>query len=127
MALQALSKYRDRKEVADAVEKGVALLSDRQNESGGYGDGDGENSESVAQVIVALSELGIAVDDSRFVKNGNTLMDGLLQFRQADGGFSHLKDTESDLLATEQAFYAMVAAKRLEEGKTSLYDMSDVG
>lgn len=127
MALQALSKYRDRKEVADAVEKGVALLSDRQNEAGGYGDGDGENSESVAQTIVALTELGIAVNDSRFVKNGHTLMDGLLQFRQADGGFSHLKDTESDLLATEQAFYAMVAAKRLEEGKTSLYDMSDVG
>jgi len=127
MALQALAKYRDRKEVADAVEKGLAVLSEKQNESGGFSMYDTENSESIAQTMVALSELGIALDDSRFTKNGNTLLDALLQFRQSDGGFSHLKETDSDLLATEQAFYAMVAAKRLEEGKTSLYDMSDVG
>ena len=125
MALQALAKYQDRKDVAEAIEKGLAILSDRQNENGGYQYSAAEQAscESVAQVIVAMAELGISLDDSRFVKNGKTLLDGILQFRQADGGFSHLVDGETDLLATEQAFYALVAAKRLAEGESSLYRM----
>ena len=125
MALQALAKYQDRKDVAEAVEKGIAILSDRQNENGGYQFNENEQAscESVAQVIVALAELGISLDDSQFVKNGKTLLDGLMQFRQADGGFSHLVDGETDLLATEQAFYAMVAVDRVEKGEASLYRM----
>ena len=125
MALQALAKYQDRKDVAEAVEKGIAILSDGQNENGGYQFNENEQAscESVAQVIVALAELGISLDDSRFVKGGKTLLDGLMQFRQADGGFSHLVGGETDLLATEQAFYAIVAAERMEKGEASLYRM----
>ena len=125
MALQALAKYQDRKDVAEAVEKGLAILSERQNENGGYQYSAAEqvSCESVAQVIVALTELGISLDDSRFVKNGKTLLDGILQFQQADGGFSHLVDGETDLLATEQAFYALVAANRVAQGESSLYRM----
>ena len=125
MALQALAKYQDRKDVAEAVEKGLAVLSERQNDQGGYQYNAAESvsSESVSQVIVALAELGIALDDSRFVKNGNTLLDALMQFQQEDGGFAHLMDGETDLLATEQAFYALVAANRIAQGESSLYRM----
>ena len=125
MALQALAKYQDRKDVAEAVEKGIAILSECQNENGGYQFNENEQAscESVAQVIVSLAELGISLDDSRFVKGGKTLLDGLMQFRQADGGFSHLVGGETDLLATEQAFYAIVAAERMEKGEASLYRM----
>ena len=125
MALQALAKYQDRKDVAEAVDKGLAILSVHQNENGGYQFNENEQAscESVAQVIVALAELGISMDDDRFVKNGKTLLDGLMQFRQADGGFSHLIGGESDLLATEQAFYALVAADRIAKGESSLYRM----
>ena len=125
MALQALAKYQDRKDVADAVEKGLAILSDRQNENGGYQFSTSEqvSCESVAQVIVALAELGISLDDPRFVKNGKTLLDGILQFQCSDGGFSHLMEGETDLLATEQAFYALVAANRIAQGESSLYRM----
>lgn len=125
MALQALAKYQDRKDVAEAVEKGLAVLSERQNDQGGYQYNAAESvsSESVSQVIVALAELGIALDDPRFVKNGNTLLDALMQFQQADGGFAHLMDGETDLLATEQAFYALVAANRVAQGESSLYRM----
>lgn len=125
MALQALANYQDRKDVAEAVEKGLAVLSERQNDQGGYQYNAAESvsSESVSQVIVALAELGIALDDSRFVKNGNTLLDALMQFQQADGGFAHLMDGETDLLATEQAFYALVAANRVAQGESSLYRM----
>lgn len=125
MALQALAKYQNRKDVAEAVDKGLAILSDRQNENGSYQYSATEQAscESVAQVIVALAELSVSLDDSRFVKNGKTLLDALLQFQQADGGFSHLVDGETDLLATEQAFYALVAANRVAQGESSLYRM----
>lgn len=125
MALQALANYQDRKDVAEAVEKGLAVLSERQNDQGGYQYNAAESvsSESVSQVIVALAELGIALDDPRFVKNGNTLLDALMQFQQADGGFAHLMDGETDLLATEQAFYALAAANRIAQGESSLYRM----
>ena len=123
MALQALAKYRDWVDVEKAVEKGLVVLSQRQNANGGF-DTQGEACcESVSQTIVALTELGISLEDPRFVKNGNTLLDGLLQFRTEDGGFSHLLGTATDLLATEQAFYALVAIDRMEQGKTSLYTM----
>lgn len=123
MALQALAKYQDRPDVAAAVERGLELLSQRQNDNGGFSDSTSESSETISQAIVALTELGISLEDSRFVKNGNTLKDALLRFRFSDGSFSHLMDTDADLLATEQAFYALVAIDRMEQGKSSLYAM----
>ena len=54
MALQALAKYRDRADVDAAVERGLAFL-----ETAPY---DG-SCETVAQVIVALTELGISPED----------------------------------------------------------------
>ena len=123
MALQALAKYQDRPDVAAAVERGVELLSQQQNANGGFSDINSETSEAISQTIVALTELGIAMDDARFVKNGNTLKDALLRFQLSDGSFSHLMDGDADLLATEQAFYALVAIDRMEQGKSSLYAM----
>ena len=79
MALQALAKYTDRADVAEAVEEALSCLSALQNNVGGYASWGTTNSESVAQVIVALGELGISLDDSRFVKNGNTLVDNPAQ------------------------------------------------
>ena len=125
MALQALAKYQHREDVARTVEEGLEILSSRQNKDGGYHyiAKEQASSESVSQVIVALTELGISLDDPRFVKNGNTLLDALAQFQCADGGFSHLLGGETDLLATEQAFYALVAADRAARGESSLYRM----
>lgn len=123
MALQALAKYRDRPDVAAAVERGLGLLSQQQNVNGGFTEHNTESSEAVSQTIVALTELGISLEDSRFVKNGNTLKDALLRFQLEDGSFTHLMDGDTDLLATEQAFYALVAIDRMEQGKSSLYSM----
>ena len=123
MALQALAKYRERPDVAEAVERGITALSEMQNVNGGFSANNSESSESIAQAIVAVTELGISLEDSHFVKNGNTLKDALLRFQLSDGSFSHLMDDNADLLATEQAFYALVAIDRMEQGKTSLYSM----
>jgi hypothetical protein len=77
------------------------------------------------QVLVALCELGIDINDSRFVKNGNTLADNILSFRNADGSFRNTADdTESNQMSTEQALYALAAVQRINNGKTSLYRMN---
>lgn len=123
MALQALAKYQDRPDVAAAVDRGLVLLSQQQNINGSFTEHSTESSEAVSQTIVALTELGISLEDARFVKNGNTLKDALLRFQLEDGSFTHLMDGDTDLLATEQAFYALVAIDRMEQGKTSLYSM----
>ena len=125
MALQALSNHCDREDVAQAVERGVEALVQAMNADGSFATNDGTSSESVSQVIVALSELGISLNDERFVRDGRTLMDRLMDYRMADGGFCHLIGEETNQMATEQAFYAMVAVQRLEEGKSALYDMNE--
>lgn len=128
MTLQALAKYQNQAAVAEAVSRGLEVLSALQTADGGYSSWGASNSESVSQVIVALTELGIPMDDPRFVKNNTTLEDVLLRFAQEDGGFYHVLDggVGDDLMATEQAFYALVSIERMQEGKTTLYDMTDV-
>lgn len=126
MALQALVKYRDRQDVEDAVQRGLAALAALQEPNGAYLSWDEENSESVCQVIVALTELGISLDDERFVKNGQTLPQVLERFACEDGSYRHSLNGNSDEMATEQAFYALAAIHRAETGKTTLYDMTDV-
>ena len=128
MTLQALAKYRDQAAVTAAVERGLAVLSSLQEPDGGYVSWGSSNSESVAQVIVALTELGVPLDDERFTKNGITVEDALLRFAQENGAFVHVRDGSGgdDGMATEQAFYALAAIHRAETGETTLYDMTDV-
>ena len=116
MVLQALAKYQDREDVQTAIGRGIDMLAGMQSEDGGYASFDVKSSESLSQVILALSELGIAMDDERFVKDGKTLVDRLLEYRADDGGFKHVLDGESDMLATEQAFYALVGCSLAQEG-----------
>lgn len=127
MALQALAPYRTGDETVDAaVDKGVQLLSDMQLADGGYSSWGTLNSESCAQVLIALATLGIdPASDSRFVKNGLTVLDALLAYA-VSGGFRHTVDGEADAIATEQALCALTAYARLLDGKTALYDMTDV-
>ncbi len=126
MALQALAKYQDRGDVKKVIDEALACVSKMQDENGGFSSWGTANSESVAQIIVALTELGIPLDDPRFVKNGNTLLDNLMGFYIPGEGFLHTYNgSGSNMMATEQAFYALVAAKRGKEDKNSLYRMGD--
>ena len=126
MALQALSKYQDNEAVKKATEKALLCMSENQDENGGFSSWGTENSESCAQMIVALCELGVSLDDTRFVKNGNTMLDNLITYYTEGNGFKHTHEgSGSNQMATEQGFYSMVAVKRSLEGKNSLYRMSD--
>lgn len=128
MALQALAKYQDQKAVKTATDSALSWLSKNQDSKGGFASWGTVNAESTAQVIVALCELGISLDDSRFVKNGHGLIENLLTFRQSNGSFTHTLDSAegNNQMATEQGFYALVAIDRAENGKNSLYRMGDV-
>ncbi|MBO5164472.1 MAG: cadherin-like beta sandwich domain-containing protein [Ruminococcus sp.] len=128
MTIQALARYTDDSKVKAAVDKGISALSTIQQETGGYTSWGSINSESIAQVIVACTTLGIDPDtDERFVKNGNSAVDALLTFYDADSRmFKHTADTAGNAMATDQAIYALAAYNRFLNGQTSLYDMSDV-
>ena len=128
MVLQALAKYQSQPAVKTATDKALTYLSKAQDRNGGFASWGTVNAESAAQVIVSLCELGIDLNDSRFVKNGHGLIENLLTFRQSNGSFTHTLDSAegNNQMATEQCFYALVAADRSENGKSSLYRMNDV-
>ncbi|MBQ7717837.1 MAG: S-layer homology domain-containing protein [Clostridia bacterium] len=125
MALQALSKYQDREDVKKATEKALSAVSAMQNGNGGFASWGTENSESCAQMIIALCELGIPLEDARFVKNGKTMLDYLCSYYIPHKGFKHIQsEAESNQMATEQGFCALVSLKRMSEGRESLYRMT---
>lgn len=129
MAIQSLAPYYSTKEeVKTAVDRGLSVLSLLQDESGAYVSYGNLNVESTAQVLVALSSLGIdGTKDSRFIKDGNTLLDGIAQFYVEGGGFKHILEGERDGMATEQSYYALVSYNRLQEDETPIWIMTDVG
>ena len=128
MAIQALAPYYKTNEtVKAAVDKALEALSALQRTDGGFDSWGTVNSESCAQVIVALTALGIdPTADSRFVKNGHTVPDALAGFYVTGGGFRHTAGGERNDMATEQGYYALASYYRFLNGQTSLYDMSDV-
>ena len=127
-AIQALAPYYgSNNKVKLAVDTALEKLSQAQNKNGGFESWGVENCESCAQVIVALTSLGIDPDkDARFVKNGKSSIDALLEYGLDGGGFKHTKSGELNGMATEQAYYALTAYSRFVKGNTALFDMSDV-
>lgn len=128
MAIQALAPYYSTNaEVQAAVDKALALLSGVQLADGSFGSVDGSSSESCAQVIVALTALGIDPHtDIRFVKNGYSVVDALCGFYVEGGGFKHIAGGSLDGMSTEQGYYALAAYFRFLNGQAALYDMTDV-
>lgn len=110
MALCALAPYTDRAAVQEAVERAIEVLSDLQDEDGGYSSFGTVNAESCAQVVLALAALGLSQRDERFVKNGRSALDALVTYWQGDG-FSHEKSGEANALASCQAYAALTAAQ----------------
>ena len=128
MAIQSLAPYYKTNEtVKAAVDKALEALSALQRNDGGFDSWGTVNSEACAQVIVALTALGIdPTADSRFVKNGLTVLDALASFYVTGGGFKHVADKGRDGMATEQGYCALAAYYRFANTQTRLYDMSDV-
>ncbi len=123
MTLQALAvSYPENSAVQEACDRAVTFLADRQMDYGGFQSFGTQNLESTAQVITALSALGIdSASDERFIKNGNSLFQGMDSFRLDDGSYCHTYDGGSNETATVQAFYTFVAYQRMQNGQPPLY------
>lgn len=125
MVLQALSLYHDYEGVEAAIGKAVGFLSTTQSAHGGYLFDQAENLESSAQVLNALCALGIdPTKDVRFIKNGYTILDAVLQYRNADGGFTHLQGGNSEIMSTYQMLGALISLQKQSNGQTKLYDFT---
>lgn len=126
MALQALAGYQQQDKVKQATDKALEWLSKQQLQNGGMNAWGKENSESVSQVIIALSALGIPLDDKRFVKEKGNLYSNLLGFVNADGGIAHNVGGDSNYMATHQGLLGLLAHKRFLQKEKALYDFSDI-
>lgn len=139
MVLQAIAPYTDKAFVPDPgntnsglterqaviitmAKRGIEFLSGKQEDDGVFTSFGVRNAESTAQVITALSALGIdCAADDRFIKNGISPIDGIKLFLLEDGCFAHKEGDVSSPSATVQTFYSMVAYLRCKEGMTPLY------
>ncbi|MFC3789233.1 immunoglobulin-like domain-containing protein [Paenibacillus sp. GCM10012307] len=132
MVIQALAPYyQSREDIRAAADRAVNLLAAAQNSDGSFSNSGISSSESMAQVVTALSAIGVdAKNDARFIKNGMSALDALLSFALADGGFMHIRPSIgagiADAMATDQGTYALVAYDRFKSASNRLYDMTDV-
>ena len=97
-ALSALASYRDKENVAAAIEAGLTYLSSVQLADGSFpgmtGDSDGGATLTVLKMMEALD---ISLDDPRFVKNGNTVADAMKTFYIDGVGFLSSFEVEAPL------------------------------
>src|SRR5699024_8157084 len=94
-----------------------------------------DSSESVVQVIVALTALQIDPLSKEFNQDDQTLFDQLKEFQLQDGGFIHSNtyDEEnptsnpdkSNSMASEQTLYGFVSMLRYYKNSRSLYDFRE--
>ena len=115
MAIASLAPYYNKNQkVKEGLDKALETLSKFQKESGAF-DSWGENANSTAMAIIGATAMGIDVTtDSRFIKNGNTPIDGLFKFKGANG---FLYNGEYNEYATSQSLEALIALKLSKESK----------
>lgn len=123
MAIQALAPYMDQQKVGLAVESALMCLSKMQQSDGGFTAWGESSCESAAQAIMALNAAGVPLTSEYFVKDGHTLMDNLMSFQQADGGFAHKQGDSSSAYTTEQAMRALVDTYLVVHEGTTIYNV----
>lgn len=116
-AIYALAPLSEDAEIAAAIERAVARLSELQLGSGGFSSMGIENCESTAQALIAFTAVGLSEEDARVSR----ALSAMLEYRREDGGFAHLSDGETNSLATVQAIEALTAL-RLSEQEERLFD-----
>ena len=126
MAIQAMAPFYDSNDGAkQAIEKAKQFILANQSNAGGYG-----SAESAAQAVLALTAIETdpnATEALTAPERPYSIMDGLMRFYMGEGKFSYGTITgKENSYSTTQAFYALVDYQRFIDGKTSLYDMSDV-
>jgi len=130
---QKATKQTVTKTVRQVADEAISWLSSVQTNDGDFKSWGMQNVESTCQAVVALCSYGINPEnDPRFIKNGKTLIDGILKYKMPDGGFIHsfTYDAEnptslpdkSNSMATEQVLYTLTALYRFKNNMRMLYD-----
>ena len=125
--IQAFAPYYGKDEkVTAAVDRAVSHLSKVQKENGGFFAWEGENVQTTAQVIIALSSIGIDIrTDERFIKEGGWIGSYLMEYYLGDGAFCHTLGLPADPMATDQCMQAMIALELFEKGER-FYDFTKI-
>lgn len=133
MAIQALAPYYNKDaRVKTVVDAGLTyLVTCMDATTGAITNWGTPNSNSTAQVILALTSLGInPTEDSRFCQNGKNLITALQSFYMGNGKYGYKSTADTDAYsigyASKQSIQAMIAYNRLLNGQTSFYDYSDL-
>ncbi|AIQ60108.1 S-layer homology domain-containing protein [Paenibacillus borealis] len=114
--LTALASVAGSELTEQPVEKAVQWLRDKQQPDGGF---EGKT-ETTAQVIIALSSLGM--DAADFAQEGGaSLLDHLLAAKLPGGSFAQMPGGGSDRPATVNAYLALTSYKLLSEQAGLLY------
>ena len=115
---------QSRSSAASDVYKRQALdtLGSLQGEDGDFASFGSYNCESTSQVLLALSSLGVdPLKETRFIKNGNTVLDGLNKYKLEEGKYRR-GDNYSEI-ATRQAEEALLSYNQYLNTKRAYYDL----
>ncbi len=129
MIIHGLATQSSNEKAKAAVQNGVEALASAFAEKDGYTFG---NANSDAAVIISLAACSIDPDtDARFVKDGNSIVDGMLTYLNKDmNAFTYTYNgvTSDSELATVQATLALIAAEAMCGSKTAVnvIDFSNV-
>ncbi|MBO4390638.1 MAG: DUF4430 domain-containing protein [Lachnospiraceae bacterium] len=126
MVLYALAPYSDQAKVKEIIDRCVDLLSKAQGEDGSFVSWGSANSNSTAQVIIALCSLGIdPAEDARFIKNGHSAMAALTTYYRMGKGAQYLATSDdADFYSNYQMSQALQAAARRKAGEPSFFNMT---
>jgi len=125
MAISALAPYKAQESVNTVIDKAISYLKNAQGTDGDFAYNGEKTSETLAQVIIALSSLGMDAASADFTKSGKTLIDILLSYQLSDKTFVHTSGGTSNSIATEQAVMALTAYNRYVEEKSGIFEFSN--
>lgn len=118
MVLTALAPYKGQVAVKDHISKAVNYLSSQ------YLASKVDNSSTAAQIVIALSSLGMDANGSTFTKDHVSILQYLMSFQKNGGGFGYKAGNASDTFSTPQAFEALAAYQLYKNRNGSLYHFS---
>lgn len=128
MALQALAPYQQDLAVKAAVRKALSYLKEKMTANAGYLEGGSENSCSAAQVLVALTSMGIdpLLEQNGFTRGERNLITNLMSFKE-DEGFRVYSNNNNgvQLMSTQQVTFALESYRRMLEGRNGIFDLTD--
>ena len=94
----ALAPHTDKEYIAKAIDKAIEYLSSVQLADGSFPGRDGlPDGEATLAVLDMMNAAGISLDDDRFVKNCNTVADGLRTFYIEGVGFVSKTEVEASV------------------------------